>query len=260
WIGSLKRISDKSLFPMALGSCGHRITHQLRPINMNGRSILAVTSIFRSKSDAELTKTIYRRVPVLCREADGDRPEANPWRISFRALFHMANDSHYFRTGGELEKKGSRREGNVYCGHDGRYLPLYEAKMLHQFDHRWATYETQDDARDVTHEEKLDPRFVVQPRYWVRGDIVESRIPKYPEPLAEALQIGHRPSIQRVLCWWAAGYHLNHGSEQDGGKLLLTANRFDLDRSVDRAFSATDPQSRAIALDRDFPLDTQDVA
>jgi len=46
WIGSLKRTSDKSLFPMALGSCGHRITHQLRPINMNGRSILAVTSIF----------------------------------------------------------------------------------------------------------------------------------------------------------------------------------------------------------------------
>ena len=45
WIGSLKRTSGKSLFPMALGSCGHRITHQLRPINMNGRSILAVTSI-----------------------------------------------------------------------------------------------------------------------------------------------------------------------------------------------------------------------
>src|SRR5271157_1469308 len=46
-IGSLKRTSDKFLFPMALGSCGHRITHQLRPINMNGRSILAVTSTFK---------------------------------------------------------------------------------------------------------------------------------------------------------------------------------------------------------------------
>ena len=44
-IGSLKRTSDKSLFPMALGSCGHQITHQLRPINMNGRSILSETSI-----------------------------------------------------------------------------------------------------------------------------------------------------------------------------------------------------------------------
>ena len=43
-IGSLKRTSDKSLFPMALGSCGHRITHQLRPINMNGRSVLSETS------------------------------------------------------------------------------------------------------------------------------------------------------------------------------------------------------------------------
>src|SRR5208283_1414404 len=44
-IGNLKRSSDKSLFPMALGSCGHRITHQLRPIIMNGRSILSETSV-----------------------------------------------------------------------------------------------------------------------------------------------------------------------------------------------------------------------
>src|SRR5208283_4566994 len=43
-IGSLKRTSGKSLFPTALGSCCHRITHQLRPINMNGRSILSVMS------------------------------------------------------------------------------------------------------------------------------------------------------------------------------------------------------------------------
>jgi len=216
--------------------------------------------IFRSKSDAELTKTIYRRVPVLCREADGDRPEANPWRISFRALFHMANDSHYFRTGGELEKKGSRREGNVYCGHDGRYLPLYEAKMLHQFDHRWATCETSDDARDVRLEEKRDPGFLAQPRYWVREDVVESAIPKCPEPLAAALQVDHRPSIQRVLCLWVAGYHLNRGEEDEGDKYLLAANRFDIDRSVDRAFSDPDPHSRAIALERDFALDKQDVA
>src|SRR5271157_213605 len=44
-IGRLKRTRGKSVFPMALGSCGHRITHQLRPINMNGRSILSETSI-----------------------------------------------------------------------------------------------------------------------------------------------------------------------------------------------------------------------
>ncbi len=172
----------------------------------------------------------------------------------------MANDSHYFRTGGELEKIGCRREGNVYCGDDGRYLPLYEAKMLHQFDHRWATYETPDDARDVRLEEKRDPGFLAQPRYWVREDVVESATPKFPEPLAAALKIGHRPSIQCVLCLWAAGYRLKHGGEQEGDRLFLTSNRFDLERSVDRAFSEPDPHSRAIALERDFSLEEENVA
>jgi hypothetical protein len=47
-----------------------------------------------------------------------------------------------------------------------RMLPLYEAKMLHHYDHRWATYEGAG-ARDVTLEEKRDPNFSVLPRYWV---------------------------------------------------------------------------------------------
>ena len=66
-IGSLKRTSDKSLFPMALGSCGHRNTHQLRPINVNGRSILSVTSNLASGfilSDASY-ESGNRSVPAL---------------------------------------------------------------------------------------------------------------------------------------------------------------------------------------------------
>jgi len=48
-----------------------------------------------------------------------------------------------------------------------RMLPLYESKLLHQFDHRWATYESDGSTRDATDEEKDDPRFEVEPRYWV---------------------------------------------------------------------------------------------
>ena len=179
----------------------------------------------------------------------------------------MASDSHHFRTAEDTLREGFRLEGNIYVGRDARCLPLYEAKMLHHFDHRFSTYEGATEKQlnvgilpQPTAEQKRDPSFVVQPRYWVREDMVESKIPKYPEPLAAALRIGHRPSIQRVLCWWAAGYHLNHGREQEGDKLLLISNRFDLDRSVDRAFSEPDPHSRAIGLDRDFLLDEQDVA
>ena len=57
-----------------------------------------------------------------------------------------------------------------------RMLPLYEAKMIHHYDHRWATYERDGSTRNVTLEEKHDPEFVVMPRYWVREDVVKDRL------------------------------------------------------------------------------------
>ena len=65
--------------------------------------------IFRTRADAELTKAIYRRVPVAWREANETRTEVNPWKLSFRTLFHMANDSHYFRTADVLLRDGYQR-------------------------------------------------------------------------------------------------------------------------------------------------------
>ena len=117
----------------------------------------------------------------------------------------MASDSHHFRTAVELEKDGYRRDGNIFVSSYDSYLPLYEAKLVHQFDHRWATYENGEKARDVTEQEKRTLGFVVQPRYWVREEVVESAIPKYPEPLAVALRIGKRQGIKHVLALLAAG-------------------------------------------------------
>jgi len=55
-------------------------------------------------------------------------------------------------------------------------LPLYEAKMIHQFDHRWATYGADGSSRDVAVDAKKDPNFTVTPRYWVDAAEVESRL------------------------------------------------------------------------------------
>jgi hypothetical protein len=57
-------------------------------------------------------------------------------------------------------------------------VPLYEAKMMHQFDHRWATYTGGDEnaVREVTEAEKADPEFEVRPRYWVEQEEVERRL------------------------------------------------------------------------------------
>lgn len=55
-----------------------------------------------------------------------------------------------------------------------RMLPLYEAKMIHQFDHRWATY-TSGAVRDKSDVEKANPKDLALPRYWVdAGKVSES--------------------------------------------------------------------------------------
>jgi hypothetical protein len=119
--------------------------------------------IFRSKRDAEITKSIYRRVPVL---VDEHRDDGNPWGIAFSTMFHMSNDSHLFRTREQLEAEGWTLTGNVFHRGDDRYLPLYEAKMVHHFNHRWSTYDGAD-VRALTPNELEDPTRSVQPRYWV---------------------------------------------------------------------------------------------
>jgi N-6 DNA Methylase len=169
---------------------------------INPNTITAPT--FRTSTDAELTAKIYDRVPVLIDDAKGEG--SNPWGVSFMAMFHMANDSGVFRTATQLSEAGFVREGSDWItphsaaprqaaldlagGHhdrslalDGgshtgrplRYVPLYEAKMIHQFDHRWATYDGTD-SRDATDAEKTDPAFEPTPRYGVPEHEVADRI------------------------------------------------------------------------------------
>jgi hypothetical protein len=112
--------------------------------------------VFRSERDAELTKKLYRATPVLIEEG---KPNGNPWGISFMRMLDMANDSHLFA---DAPSPG--------------LLPLYEAKMIHQFDHRWASYGSDGNSGDVTLDDKNDPSFTVTPRYWVSEAEVEQRL------------------------------------------------------------------------------------
>ncbi len=127
--------------------------------------------IFRTRQDAELTRRIYERVPVLVNEGRGE----NPWGVSFLRMFDMANDSHLFRTRPELEKMGFCLQGNRFVRGADTWLPLYEAKMIWHFDHRWATYEGAD-TRDCTDVEKCDPQFEAHPRYWVAAREIDTRL------------------------------------------------------------------------------------
>ena len=135
--------------------------------------------IFRTRRDAEITLGIYRRVPVLINE--GDPVNGNPWGISFmQGLFNMTSDSHLFHTRDELEADGWTLNGNVFerCSDGGgvaRMLPLFEAKMIHLYDTRWATYEPDGSTRPMTEDEKAN-RLYPMPRYWVHEADVDRKV------------------------------------------------------------------------------------
>lgn len=131
-----------------------------RLINPNTRTC----PIFRIRRDAEITKSIYRNHPVLVREME---PKNNPYNCNFKqGLFNMTTDSHLFRNRQSLEEDSYTLVGNHFTRGQERYLPLYEGKMAHHYDHRWGSYDNLD-IQDVSINERIDPCFIVYPRYWV---------------------------------------------------------------------------------------------
>jgi len=125
--------------------------------------------IFRTKVDAELTTKIYQKVPILINETTGE----NPWGVSFMRMFDMSNDSHLFCTRQQLELEGFKLWGNRMKRNDEVWLPLYEAKMIWHYDHRFGSYEgvesrTSTQISTPTLEEYQDPNYQILPWYWVR--------------------------------------------------------------------------------------------
>jgi hypothetical protein len=95
--------------------------------------------IFRSRRDAVITRSVYKRVPVLT---------ASGWKLDLRRLLNSADDS-----GGFQNNSGEGR------------LPLYEGKYFHHYEHRWVTNEGDRD-RSLTEAERHDPACSIRPRHW----------------------------------------------------------------------------------------------
>ncbi|TDC05817.1 Eco57I restriction-modification methylase domain-containing protein, partial [Actinomadura bangladeshensis] len=137
--------------------------------------------VFRASRDARIVLNVYRRIPVLVREKG---PKSNPWGVRFLLMFMMNSDSHRFKERGELERGGADLvSGNCFAHGTKNFVPLYEAKMIHQFDHRLGTYEGQSQAQAnmgtlprLSDVDKCDPVKVVLPRYWIEQKDVANRL------------------------------------------------------------------------------------
>ena len=118
---------------------------QIASINPNTNT----APIFRSQKDAKLAAKIFSNVPVLLNRAQGQT--GDPWGVRFVSMFHMANDSKYFRTKKDLEGDEYDFVGECWMKNGNRFVPLFEAKMMHQFDHRYG------DAKTLTRRPKNTP-------------------------------------------------------------------------------------------------------
>lgn len=128
--------------------------------------------VFRSRRDAELTKSIYRRVPVLIE--DGLAP-SNPWGITFQRMFDMSNDSGLFRTAEQLTSEGWTWAGDRFFRGSAEYVRLYEGKMLHHYDHRFATYDRSEWV-SMLPQHRQDPRSLSRARYHVPAPVAAERL------------------------------------------------------------------------------------
>ena len=137
---------------------------------------------FRTGNDAALARKIYEKVPGLVSEGR----HLNPWRVTYRqGLFHSSNDAKFFNgnTYDALVGQGGRLIGNTFHVGADRYLPLYEGKLLHQYDHRFSTYEGATTAQlnsgvlpQPNPEQKARLDYCTRPRYWVLEQEVSARL------------------------------------------------------------------------------------
>ncbi|MBM3266730.1 MAG: N-6 DNA methylase [Candidatus Sericytochromatia bacterium] len=172
-----------------LADAGRRLTltnDDLALLNPNS----GTCPIFRSAREAGLVRTLYERAGVFVREGV---PGGNPWGASFCRMFDMAGDSGRFES-----ESGAAR------------LPLYEAKLLHQFDHRWATF-AGGRLRPVTPDEKVGAGRAIAPRYWVGREAVRERLGAEPGWLFAFRDIARntdeRTAIAAILPLAAVSHH-----------------------------------------------------
>jgi len=160
--------------------------------------------VFRSRRDADITRAIYQRVPVLI---DRNRKEGgNPWGVRFMTMFHQTNDAELFHTAEQMKQKRYRLEDNHWTKGKKTFVPLYEAKMVQAYDHRAASVDVvesnwvrQGQTIEATLVEHQNPEHTATPRWWVDRQAVAEKLNGEPPPVFLGFKDITSPTNQRTM-------------------------------------------------------------
>jgi N-6 DNA Methylase len=152
---------------------------EIQTLNPNSGTL----PLFRSRTDAEITLKAYRRHPILVRENSKTGEPENPWGLRFSLMFMMNTSSHLFSTDHELLHEGASFDGWSWRRGSIQWLPLYEAKMVSHWNHRYATYEGATQAQlnkgtlpRMSTGQLDNPQAESRALFWIRSEDTENAI------------------------------------------------------------------------------------
>ena len=142
--------------------------------------------VFLSRRDADIVLNIYRAHPVF--DAENHDFENLSAVVRHVALAHMTNDSAKFWTREQLAEYGAYPvKLNRWQKGNEIWLPLYQARMIRHFDHRYNSIKVNPQNLNrpyvnepVTNDQHCDPAFLPRPQYWVRLNFVTTNFPPHP--------------------------------------------------------------------------------
>ncbi len=185
--------------------------------------------VFRSNHDAELTKAIYQRIPVL---RDRRRKEGgNPWDIKFLRMFDQTNDAEIFSVAEQLKAAKFKRQGSIWKKGKKIFLPLYEAKMIQMYDHRAASVLVKDanwmrqgQTTATTLVEHQNPEFATESRWWVYEEKVNKCLENRIQPAYIAFKDVTSPTNVRTMI----AAFIPHVAVLNSSPLILTGDNVSL--------------------------------
>ena len=136
--------------------------------------------IFRQRRDAEITRAIYGRCPVLVDQRTD--PPRQVWPVRYLRMFDMTNDSHRFKRRDELEAAGFYPVGS-HRWRKGKeeYVPLYEGKMVQAYDHRAASIVVNPanlhrpaQPESTSLKQHQDVNWLPEPQFWIDRPQIET--------------------------------------------------------------------------------------
>ncbi|MHC1773811.1 MAG: hypothetical protein AB9834_00220 [Lentimicrobium sp.] len=128
--------------------------HDLEIINPNTLTL----PLIKSKMDFKLIYKLHYGKPIII---DEKICNSSGWNISLKTPFNRSNDSGIFET---KDKDG--------------LLPLYESKMIYQYDDRYASIHDDEELVISDSSLKTNPLFKTKPFYYIPTKEIESRYGK----------------------------------------------------------------------------------